>query len=132
MLCLLFLIKMFKNTRQSPIKTSKVQLVRVCMLQSKFRIGQIVIHNKQRYSGVIIDVDPSFQPRGVSAPSVLKKNIAAEYPWYRILVNNTNQITYVKEPLLMPDSQTYPICHPDLLDYLKEENGQYKGQYDIN
>lgn len=102
------------------------------MLESKFRIGQVVIHHKQQYSGVIIDVDPSFQPRGVDAPIVLKKNIAAEHPWYRILVNNTNQITYVKEPLLQADPRTYPIDHPELLDYLREEDGQYKGQYDIN
>jgi heat shock protein HspQ len=81
------------------------------MLESKYRIGQVVSHSKQKYSGVIIDVDPSFQPRGVKAPIILKKNIAAEHPWYRILVNNTNHITYVKEPLLDTDEMTYPIFH---------------------
>lgn len=101
------------------------------MRESKFRIGQVVSHNKQKYIGVIVDVDPSFQPRGVIAPLILKKNIAAETPWYRILVNNTNHTTYVKESLLKVHDK-YPIYHPDIDNYLIEDDGHYKPQYDIN
>lgn len=102
------------------------------MLETKYRIGQVVSHNKQKYSGVIVDVDPSFQPQGVHSIVLLKKNIAAEYPWYRILVNNTSHTTYVKEPLLEKDDKTYPIYHPDITLYLKEEDGLYRPYYNVN
>ncbi len=102
------------------------------MEQVKYAIGQIVKHSKQSYRGVIIDVDYSFQPQGVNSPIMIKKNIATEHPWYRVLVDNSNHITYVKETLLEIDSDRYPICHPELEIYLKESNGQYFPQYHLN
>ncbi len=102
------------------------------MHKTKYNIGQIVSHIKQGYRGVIIDVDSSFQPSGVHSPIMMKKNIANDHPWYRILVDNSSQITYVKETLLSEDDQHIPISHPDLEEYLDEINGVYIHQYRLN
>jgi heat shock protein HspQ len=102
------------------------------MEQVKYSIGQIIKHSKQNYRGIIVDVDFSFQPQGIHSPLMIKKNIASEQPWYRILVDNSNHITYVKETLLDVDGSDYPICHPDLTMYLQELDGQYIPQYPIN
>tara|TARA_B110000908_G_C9907073_1_gene293616 strand:- start:37 stop:345 length:309 start_codon:yes stop_codon:yes gene_type:complete len=98
----------------------------------KYAIGQIVKHNKQHYRGVIVDVDYSFQPQGIHSPIMIKRNIATEHPWYRVLVDNSNHITYVKETLLDVELDSYPISHPDLTMYLRESNGQYLPQYPLN
>jgi heat shock protein HspQ len=64
---------------------------------------------------------------------MIKKNIATEHPWYRVLVDNSNHITYVKETLLEDDSQDdVPICHPDLHNYLEIRNGKYILHQSIN
>lgn len=102
------------------------------MNQAKYTIGQVIRHTKQNYRGVIIDVDYSFQPQGTAAPITIKKNIATEHPWYRVLVDNTNHITYVKETLLEVDFEEIPISHPDLYHYLKEKNGRYMSQQLLN
>ena len=75
----------------------------------KYSIGQIVKHSKQNYRGIIIDVDYSFQPQGIHSPLMIKKNIATEHPWYRVLVDNSNHVTYVKESLLNTDIDNDPI-----------------------
>lgn len=102
------------------------------MEQVKYAIGQVVRHNKQNYRGVIIDVDYSFQPQGINSPLMIKKNISTEHPWYRVLVDNSNYITYVKETLLDIDNDHDPICHPELTMYLRESNGRYLPQYHLN
>ena len=103
------------------------------MHQAQFRIGQVIRHTKQNYRGVIIDVDYSFQPQGIHSPIMIKKNIATEHPWYRVLVDNSNHITYVKETLLEDDSyDDVPICHPDLHSYLEIRNGKYILHQSIN
>lgn len=102
------------------------------MEKARYAIGQVVKHTKQEYRGVIIDVDYSFQPQGVHAPITIKKNIAKEQPWYRILVDNSNHITYVKETLLEVDVEDIPISHPELHMYFIEKNGQYISQKLLN
>ncbi len=102
------------------------------MGHAQYRIGQIVKHSKQDYRGVIIDVDYSFQPQGVHSPITIKKNISTEHPWYRVLVDNTSHITYVKETLLELDEDNFPICHPELHQYLKECKGGYITQQALN
>lgn len=102
------------------------------MHNAKYQIGQVIRHTKQDYRGIIVDVDFSFQPQGVHSPITIKKNIASETPWYRILVDNSAHVSYVKETLLLPDEDDYPISHPELRHYLKEINGKYIAQYWLN
>lgn len=93
--------------------------------QAKFNIGEIVIHTKQRYTAIIIDIDPIFQASSVYNPLVKKYKFATENLWYRLLVNNSSQETYVKESLLVKNISKATIKNPNIHHHLKIRNGEY-------
>ncbi len=99
-------------------------------MKTKYRIGDIVCHTKQGYIGVIIDVDGCFSPRG-NYESIGTSKIY-ESPWYRVLVDNTSFISYVKESFLEKEHKYGDISHPELNQHLKRENGRYVLQKEIN
>lgn len=93
--------------------------------QAKFNIGDIVIHKQQGYRAVIIDVDPLFQASGRYNPGVVNREFANKNPWYRLLVDDSNQMTYVEEPLLVGDEHLQVIENPQIEGYLTMRNGKY-------
>lgn len=99
--------------------------------QAKFNVGDTVIHKNQRYRAVIIDIDPVFQASKVYNPLVNKYRFATENLWYRLLVNNSSQETYVKESLLKIDLSNKVINNPDIANHLKFKDGEYikKGRH---
>lgn len=96
------------------------------MKNAKFNIGDIVIHKNQRYRAVIIDIDPVFQASRVYNPLVNRYRFATDNLWYRLLVNNSSQETYVRESLLKIDISNPIIYNPDIKNYLYFSNGTYK------
>lgn len=92
---------------------------------AKFNIGDYVIHTRQGYRGIVIDVDPLFQASGRYNPQALKRAFAQRNPWYRLLVDGSNQMTYVEEKVLQLDLNTQAIDNPQLGCYLIKRNGQY-------
>lgn len=96
--------------------------------KAKFNIGEIVIHKHQRYVGVIIDIDPIFQASKIYNPLVTKYKFATENLWYRILVNNSCQETYVRESLLIKDYKLSNIANPKISEYLNLKDGEYKSK----
>ncbi len=92
---------------------------------AKFNIGDQVIHQHQGYRAVVIDVDPLFQASGRYNPQASKRLFATQHPWYRLLVDNSSQQTYVEEPLLIKDSDTQEISNPQVTQYLVHQNGRY-------
>lgn len=93
--------------------------------RSKFNIGDIVIHKNQRYRAVVIDIDPVFQASKIYNPLVHKYRFATDNLWYRLLVNNSCQETYVKESLLKIDASKSMVNNPDVKNHLQFENGAY-------
>ena len=93
--------------------------------KAKYNIGDIVIHKNQRYRAVIIDIDPVFQASKVYNPLVNKYRFATDNLWYRLLVNNSCQETYVKESLLKIDLSNSVVNNPDIKNHLQFENGEY-------
>lgn len=93
--------------------------------KAKFNIGDIVIHKNQRYRAVIIDIDPVFQASKIYNPLVNKYRFATDNLWYRLLVNNSCQETYVKESVLKIDSSKSVVNNPDIKNHLEFENGEY-------
>lgn len=93
---------------------------------AKFRIGDVVVHQKQGYRGVIIDVDPIFQPSGRYNPQASKREFTTRHPWYRVLVDDSSQMTYVEENLLNLDSTHQSVNNPNLDYYLKHDQGIYR------
>ena len=79
--------------------------------RARFSIGDVVHHRKFDYRGVIFDADPTFQ-------------LTDE--WYDVLVEGSDNTTYVAERNLEKDSSGKPIDHP-MVDELfsRFENGHY-------
>ncbi len=94
--------------------------------QPLFFIGQLVHHNKFDYRGVIIDVDGEFEGTEEWYQQVALSRPPKDKPWYHVLVDNSNQLTYVAERHLEQDSSIEPINHPAIDIYFDGlENGVY-------
>jgi heat shock protein HspQ len=93
---------------------------------AKFNVGERVIHIKQGYRAVIVDIDPFFQASGRYNPQALKREFATRNPWYRLLVDGSSQMTYVEECLLKRDPSQFAIENPNIKDHLKEKKGIYR------
>eukprot|EP00752_Nemacystus_decipiens_P017372 g15567.t1 len=105
------------------------------MLHSaKYTPGQIVRHRRFDYRGVIIDVDPVFQGSEDWYEEVAKSRPPKDRPWYHVLVDQDEAVTYVAERHLTPDGDPAPIDHPMLDDFLGEQrdDGGYAPLHTMN
>ena len=79
----------------------------------KFQRGDIIRHRKYGYRGVIVHFDPSFEGdenwylSNQTQPS-------KEQPWYFVLVDESQQVTYVAEENLNHDHSGNSVVHPML------------------
>jgi heat shock protein HspQ len=93
---------------------------------ARFNIGDLVIHKHSRYRAIVVDVDPLFQASGRYNPQAQHRPFAIRNPWYRLLVDDSSQMTYVEECMLIADNSNLPINNPHIGNYLKEYNGHYR------
>lgn len=93
---------------------------------AKFNIGDVVLHKRIRYRAVVVDVDPLFQASGNYNPRAEKEEFATRNPWYRLLVDDSSQMTYVEECMLIADPSKQLIDNPNVHDYLQEQKGVYR------
>ncbi len=82
------------------------------MQVAKWNIGQLIRHRMFNYRGVVYDVDPEFMLSDEWYEQVAKSRPPKEEPWYRVLVDGSNQETYVAERNLEADAELVPISHP--------------------
>jgi len=92
---------------------------------AKFNIGDLVIHKRIRYRAIVVDVDPLFQASGNYNPQAAQRDFATRNPWYRLLVDDSSQMTYVEECMLIPDPSQQPINNPHIRNYLNEKGGNF-------
>lgn len=92
---------------------------------SKFNIGDLVVHKRQGYRAVIIDIDPIFQASGRYNPQALKHPFSTRNPWYRLLIDESSQVTYVEEPLLTLDINQIMVNNPFVKYYLIYQSDGY-------
>jgi heat shock protein HspQ len=92
---------------------------------AKFNIGDLVVHKRQGYRAVVIDVDPLFQASGRYNPQAIKRGFSERRPWYRLLVDHSSQMTYVEENLLVFDPNIESIDNPNVSYYLEQREGTY-------
>ena len=97
------------------------------MSQAKFNLGEVVLHKQQGYRALVVDIDPIFQASGRYNPQATTRTFAHQHPWYRLLVDDSSQITYVEEPHLTrdPEPLAKPFDNPRILEYLKKHNKTY-------
>ena len=78
----------------------------------KFHPGQIIDHKKFGYRGVIYDADAQFCGSDAWYEEVAKSRPPKEAPWYHVLVDGSDQTTYVAERHLENSANTSKIQHP--------------------
>jgi len=95
-------------------------------VQPLFFIGQVIHHTKFDYRGVIIDVDAEFEGSEEWYQQVALSRPPKNKPWYHVLVDNSNQFTYVAERHLEQDQSNEAINHPAVDMYFEDfVNGVY-------
>ena len=93
----------------------------------KFSIGQIIHHLIFDYRGVIIDIDANFKGTESWYQEMAKSEPPRDKPWYHVLVDRSNSVTYVAERNLEEETSLKPIKHPLINQFFKGfENGSYK------
>ena len=78
----------------------------------KFSQGNIIKHEKYDYRGVIFDVDLTFQGSAEWYQQVALSRPPKDATWYHVLVDGTEQITYVAERNLGLSDDYSVIDHP--------------------
>ena len=80
---------------------------------TEFQTGDIISHKKYGYLGVIVHTDLHFQgDENWYLFNQTQPN--KEQPWYFVLVDENQQVTYVAEENLNLDSSGIPVVHPML------------------
>lgn len=76
-----------------------------------FAAGTVIRHRRYGYRGVVVSVDPWCR----AAPEWYLSNStqpAREQPWYHVLVDGSDQVTYPAEENLEADTTGKPVHHP--------------------
>ncbi len=81
---------------------------------AEFSLGQLVHHRELDYRGVVVDVDPMFLGDGETAALAVSEDEPLERPWYHILADGRNHVTYVCETSLTADESGMPVENPSL------------------
>jgi heat shock protein HspQ len=104
------------------------------MKRAKFNVGQVVRHLKFEYRGVVVDVDPVYQGDDAWYEKVATSRPPKDAPWYRVLVDDAETMTYVAERHLAQPADASPIRHPMLKEFLVDaiDDGLYKARHTVN
>jgi heat shock protein HspQ len=79
---------------------------------ASFTVGELVHHQLFDYRGVVVDVDSEFDGSEEWYETVAKTRPPKDQPWYRVLVDNSDQQTYVAQRNLGSEPDPRPIEHP--------------------
>lgn len=93
------------------------------MSEAKFYVGQIIVHNKFNYRGVIFGVDNRFMHTEQWYEDMAKSKPPKDKPWYHVMVDKAGHMTYVAEQNLKQSEDTGQIDHPMLGFYFKNYDG---------
>ena len=96
---------------------------RAIEVSGSFHIGQIVMHRRFGYRGVIYDVDPRFMLSDEWYDRVALSRPPKNLPWYHVFVDNLDSPTYVSERNLEAAKGYEPIRHPLIERYFALFNG---------
>jgi len=101
--------------------------------RARFHIGQVVIHRLFGYRGVIVDADPCFEGSDEWYATHARSRPPKDAPWYRVLVDEADHVTYVAERNLAPDDSGRPVRHPALDNFLTDfRDGRYRPRETCN
>ena len=96
---------------------------------ARFFVGQLVHHQRFNYRGVVFDVDATFQGTEDWYEEIARSRPPKDQPWYHVLVDQADHVTYVAERHLEADTVNAPITHPlldELFDYFSQDRYMLK------
>ncbi len=95
-------------------------------VEAHFSVGEVVHHARFNYRGVVFDVDPVFSLSEEWYETMARSLPPKDEPWYHVLVDGAELVTYVAQRNLEPDESGRPVAHPVLDDYFSGfEGGAY-------
>jgi len=94
-----------------------------------FALGQLVWQPDNRFRGVVVDVDPSFNGSESMYQQMDENRPDKDQPWYTVLVDHSEQAVYVAEEYLEPDPSDDPVTNPATEQFLGELQG---GRYTVH
>jgi len=101
--------------------------------EARFSPGDIIRHLRFAYRGVIVDVDPVFSGTDEWYEEVARSRPPRDAPWYHVLVDRGEQMTYVAERHLERDPHMGPIRHPLLDEFFDRfDAGHYSRAGSLN
>jgi len=92
----------------------------------KYTLGEIVRHKDLGLRGVIIEMDDKFVGTDEMYNEMEDTKPEKNQPWYQVIIDGEEDISYIPERLLIRDDAPEPIRSsliPDL--FHKFENGKY-------
>jgi heat shock protein HspQ len=93
---------------------------------ARFLIGELIIHKRFDYRGVISDIDPVFNLSEEWYETVARSRPPKDQPWYQVLVHQSGLLTYVAEQHLQSDPSDEAIQHPMISEFF---SGFHNGRY---
>lgn len=100
---------------------------------AKFTLGQVVHHQELDCRAVIVDVDPMFLGDGETASMMIGEGKPLDRPWYHVLINGREHVSYVSESAIEPDESGTPIMHPSVDLFFREfRNDHYVPRRPVN
>ncbi len=101
--------------------------------QAKFGVGDLVHHRLFNYRGVVVDIDPVFMLSDEWYRQAATSRPPKDQPWYRVLVHESTDETYVAERNLTHDLEMQPIEHPRLKTFFTVfDGGRYVSDERMN
>ena len=82
------------------------------MAEARFSPGDIILHTRFGYRGVVFDVDPVFAGTEEWYEQVARSRPPKDAPWYHVLVDGADHTTYVAERHLERDGSGEAARHP--------------------
>jgi len=100
---------------------------------SEFHVGQLVVHRRFSYRGVVVDVDPVFSSTDAWYEEMAITRPPKDQPWYRVLPDGSAHETYVAQRNLAADDSHERIRHPLVWHYFDDfRDGVYHSARRVN
>ncbi|MFB6259615.1 MAG: heat shock protein HspQ [Thiohalorhabdaceae bacterium] len=91
---------------------------------ARFRIGDVVHHERFDYRGVVVGVDPEFRGTEAWYQLMATSQPPKDRPWYQVLPHGASHRTYVAERNLEPDTSGEQVEHPELGRFFQSFDGE--------
>lgn len=101
--------------------------------RARFAPGQVVRHRMFGYRGLVFDVDPVYAHDAEWYAAMAITSPPRDEPWYHLLVDGAEYITYVAERNLTDcDEPADTIDNPRLPEYFLRDRGHVSMRAPIN